>query len=285
MDIPILNKSFRFTVNIPNPTGDNTSVKLRLKPAKMEDLQLLHLNLKPRLKVIRAGISLNPYAAKDEEYPLALNLKLMPYASTDVHININIEPSNEPGIAAFHLIDQRGEDFGGVLLVCVNRPYSDHSGQIVYSEKPCPATFAMRPYMIIPGEDPSKFSDSKIKILSRNLERISPLITVTPVLNLTRNLELVAPITNPTSEPLNNTRIYLESLGTGEATFIPGTWNAGTLKKNDIFYATWPLYINALLTGNITACVVVTSKGMDPVRLNVTILEDNNYTLNVVGTD
>ena len=88
---------------------------------------------------------------------------------------------------------------------------------------------------------------------------------------LEADLQLVAPITNPRSRRLEEVEVYLEHLGLSDAEFTPGTWSVGSLAAGDLFFATWPLRTSGQMTGTFDACVVVASKGKDPVRLHALI--------------
>ena len=241
----------RFEVNVPNPSDQNVSAKLRLEPAKRADLSWLHhKGLKTDIKVISTYIALDPCAQEGQP---DLKLELEPFASIDVYVIVNIAPSKTPSVAAFHLVDRReGKDVGGVLLVCTDPPFAEPASQLVTTRNPCPAVLATGLYAIQPGDDPSKS------------------VPVEPIL-AGDTVEIVAQITNPTTNPVKNTQAYLEHLGVSNAEFTPGTWNMGTLAKGDIFYATWPIRTTAWQAGSFNACLVVTSQGMDPVRLNGTI--------------
>lgn len=237
----------RFTVNVPNPTARSASVQLSLEPASLKDFDLSgHDFPEADLEVIDTGLTLDPCV---EEGKPSLEVKLQPFASIDIHVVVNTAPPKKPGVVGFHLVDRRrGKNVGGVLLVCMDPPFVEPVSQMVSTPNPCPATLATDLYAISPGDDPSKPS---------NVRPIRPGAT----------LELVAQITNPTRNSLNDTQVYLEHLGASNMEFAPGTWNVGVLGKGDVFYATWLIRATTWLTGSFEMGIVVVSEGMDPVRL------------------
>jgi len=238
----------RFTVNIPNPTAERVSVQLRLKAAKHLDLYGFPGEIpKDELKVTGAGLTLDECAKKGEPQ---LKLRLEPFTSVDVQVIINTTQSNKPGVAGFNLIDRRnGMEAGGVLLVCMNPPFVEPIGQTISTPNPCPAAVVRDLYVILPGDDPSEPS------------------TVRPI-QLGDTLELVAQVTNPTGQPLEETQVYLEHIGTSNIEFTPGTWNIGTLQEGDVFYATWQIRMIDLGPAFYETSIVVVSQDHDPVRLN-----------------
>jgi hypothetical protein len=208
------------------------------------------------LDVTNSGITLDPCAERGKR---GLTLKLEPFTSIDVHVVVTTVRSRRPGIAAFHLVDRRGgQDAGGVLLVCAEPPLIEPAGQVVSTPKPCPALLATDLYAVQPGDDPSKSAAAK------------PIVAGA-------SMELVAQITNPIAIPLTETQVYLEHLGVSNAEFTPGTWNVGTLVPGAVFYATWQMRTSSWQVGTFDASVMVMAQGTDPVRLNgrITVKGDN----------
>lgn len=247
----------RFAVNVPNAGGRAETVQLRLEPVKrMQALWLHPEGVKTPLEVTNSGITLDPCAERGKR---ELTLNLEPFTSVDVHVVVTTAAPGRPGIAAFHLIDRRGgKDAGGVLLVCADPPFVEPAGQVVAPANPCPAVFAADVFIVRPGEDPSKPSPAVALVAGSSME-------------------IVAPITNPTAGPLSEARVYLEHLGGSNAEFTPGTWNMGTLKPKDVFYATWRVRTSAWQAGTFVVSIVVGSRGTDPVRLagKVAVKADN----------
>ena len=238
----------RFTVNIPNPTARKAVARLRLVPVKVTDLKRLALDLPGKLDIVSAGITEDPCATGDRT---ELRLGLAPQESVDVHVVIDTGVGGE-GAVAFNLVDERPHRTGGVMLLCVEPALTESAGQLVPTARPCPVVLGGDAYAVARGADPSKPpSDGRIP--------------------LEADLELVAPITNPRSRRLEEVEVYLEHLGLSDAEFTPGTWSVGSLAAGDLFFATWPLRTSGQMTGTFDACVVVASRGKDPVRLHALI--------------
>lgn len=237
----------RFTVNVPNPSAKAVTVQLHLQPAQRTDLAWLPKeHTRNGLEVLTAGLSLEPCAKEGKP---TLKLKLEPYASIDVHVLVTTAAARKPGIAGFHLVDERkGMDPGGVFLVCMDPPFVEPAGQLVDVANPCPATLATGLYAIAPGEDPSQQGKARAIVPGEALE-------------------LVAQITNPTGTRLKDVQVYLEHLGASNLGFTSGTWNVGNLDKGDVFYATWPVFLPAPQAGSFQASIVVTSQGKALTRL------------------
>jgi len=134
-----------------------------------------------------------------------------------------------------------------VLLACIERAFPDTPGIVVPARKACPVVLADL-YGSRHAEDPTKLR--------------------THTLALENEFTLVGAITNPTSRPLAGVTTYLEHLGLSGATFIPQTWNVGTLRPQDIFYATWAIMTAGAQPGAFESAVVVQSKGSVAKRLN-----------------
>jgi hypothetical protein len=182
-----------------------------------------------------------------EEGSETLKLRLPPLTCRDVYVFIETVTTTQHGAVGFHLVDQRGgQDVGGVLLTCVSPAFVEPASQSVPAGRPCPAVLARAPYLIVAGDDPSQV----------------PTKPIPP----SASLELVAPITNPTAKPLKGTIAYLEHLGTSGVTFTPGTWNIGSLDAGAVFFASWPIQPGAAVA-SFDATVVVVSQGKDAVRL------------------
>ena len=237
-------KTHRFVVNVPNPTSQSVSIQLRLARAKRQALSAIFgRRPKGELEVVHAGLNANP--CSDEGEP-RLALKLRPFTSRDVHVVIK---TNNQGVDAFHVIDRRNNrDVGGVMIVCADPALTEPVGVGVPVANPCPAVLAKSAGIIAAGGDPSE---------------PTPSLDVQPG----AAVELVVPITNPTRTPLKNVQIYLEHLGQSTIGYVPAIWNAGTLNRNDVFYATWTLQVGWRESGVVSATVVVASQRSNPVRL------------------
>lgn len=240
----------RFTVNVPNPEPKPVTARLHLARVTPNALRALALDVPiTDLKVLDAGITLDPCASKGER---DLQLRLAPFSSADVHVVITTAPVDprRGGTTAFNLVDERGGNVvGGVLLACADRVIPEGPGQVVNTPRPCPVVLAKAPYPIAIGGDPT-----------------------TPPANATfpqgQALELVAQITNPRKVRLQDVQVYLEHLGTSDASFVPATWNVGTLDPGAVFYATWSVFTSGVLTGAFRASIVVSSQSTDATRLS-----------------
>jgi hypothetical protein len=240
----------RFTVNIPNPETRRVPVRLRLQRLAPRAVAALGLELpQVALEVASAAISLDPCATEGKA---ELDLRVAGNSSQDVYVVIATAAPDPKrgGAAAFHLIDERdGKVAGGVTLACVERvgPYPD--GQHITPPNPCPIALAADPYPLAPHGNPAKPTPAKT---------IPAGVVV----------QLVVPITNPRRRTVSAVQVYLEHLGSSDATFAPATWNVGDLAPDAVFYATWVVSTGGGSLGSFSASVVVASKGTDPVRLN-----------------
>jgi hypothetical protein len=238
----------RFMVNIPNPGPGTATVDLALEPARPADVRRLGLEVpRGKLKVTHAGISRDPCKAGKPK----LRLRLRAHESVDVYVNAETTApgSAAGGTAVFNLVDRRGGRVaGGVMLACVDPALADPAGQAVPTPKPCPVDLAGNPYWVEPGEDPGKSAGS--------------------TLPANKELDLVVPLTNPRRGAIDDVTAYLEHLGGSDAPFLPAAWNIGTLRRGDVFYATWRVTTSGTLTGAFDLSVVVQSDGTDPTRLH-----------------
>lgn len=149
-----------------------------------------------------------------------------------------------------HLVDQRPDgQRGGVLLVASNEPFRAPAGKTIDVENPCPIALAEAPYGVEPGGDAGTKPASAVMVGGREFD-------------------FVVPIINPTSKPLADVRVYLEHVGICDARFRPATWNVGTLRPKDVFYATWRVRGARDQRGVFQASVVVVSRRANPVRLS-----------------
>lgn len=238
----------RFSVNVPNPTAKATSVLLSLKPEKKADLKHLRLaSHQSTLEVVNAYLATDLCATKGEP---ELKVKLKPYTSVDVYVIIQTAPSKKPASVFYNLIDQRGTKVvGGVLIACQEPNIPDSPGSLINTKNPCPVKLATDIYIAAVNGDPRKpIPKNKITFGT--------------------SVEIVAPITNPTSKPLKDVVVYLEHLGISGIEFEPGAWNVGTLDSKNVFYATWVTRFNPGQNSIFHASIVVASQGKDPVRLN-----------------
>jgi hypothetical protein len=238
----------RFTVNIPNPGPGSATVELALEPARPADVRRLGLELpRGKLRLNHAGISRDPCKSGKPK----LRLRLRAYESVDVYVNAETAAPGSPagGTAVVNLVDRRGGRIaGGVMLACVDPAPADPAGQLVPTPKPCPVDLAGNPYWVEPGEDPSSSAGA--------------------VLPPTTELDLVVPLTNPRRGPIREVAAYLEHLGGSDAPFQPAAWNIGTLRRGDVFFATWRVTTSGVLSGGFDLSVVVQSDGTDPTRLH-----------------
>jgi hypothetical protein len=235
-----------FRVNIPNPDSRTATVELTLEPAAPADVRRLGFEIpRGRLKLNHAGISLDPCARGEAK----LRLRLRAHESVDVHVNVDTAPATPAGgVTAVNLVDRRdGSIAGGVLLVCVDPALADPAGQVVATPNPCPVDLAGNPYWVEPEEDPSKPAG---RVLPPN-----------------KDLDLVVPLTNPRARASSDVTAYLEHIGASDAQFSPAAWNIGTLRRGDVFFATWQLITSGVSTGAFDLSVIVQSAGTDPTRL------------------
>jgi hypothetical protein len=244
-------KTHRFEVNVPNPTTGRTDVLLRLEPIPLRDLRVLKLDLpRTEIAVLRAGISMDPCEAGEPE----LQLRLRPYSSVDVYIEVETaDPRNpeEGGAAAMQIVDVRdGERVGGVLLVCLDRTEGPQPGQEIPAKKPTPIEFAKPPYFVALGADPAK-----------RHARWEP---------ETERLTLVAPLTNPGRRKVTGVMAYLEHLGNSGAMFSPATWNIGTLGPDEVFFANWTVELLGARSP-VEPSIIVQSSGRDLTRIHASI--------------
>lgn len=242
----------RFTVNVPNPTAQRSVANLFLRMAKRRELNGLALDLPRRpLKILRAAIGLDPCdCGRDKR----MTVKLRPYSSLDVYVEIEMASAREAaGIAAVHLVDQRPDGRkGGVLLVAADPSIVDPVGQVVDVKSPCPVGLAGRPYPVEPDHDPS--------------HRLTA-----PIFPAGREFDLVVPLTNPTRSRLADVQVYLEHLGACDAGFRPVLWNIGLMNPRGVFFATWRVTTAARQNGKFQVSVVAVSRRANPVRLTASI--------------
>jgi hypothetical protein len=246
----------RFPVHVPNPAANAASVMLTLKAVSKAEIKKLRLDtsLSP-LKVTGSFISMDACAEKGVK---ELAVKLKPYSSMDVYVTIQTAPSKRPGSVFYNLIDRRGpKTVGGVLLVCQEPSMPAYGGVVVNTKNPCPVVLASDIYITEEDGDLSK-PMAKNKI---------PFNTV---------VEIVAPVTNPTSQPLHDVVVYLEHLGISGLEFEAGVWNVGTLEPGDIFYAAWKTKLTSRQHTMLQASVVAGSHRKEPVRLKSTFEMSSN---------
>jgi len=253
----------RFAVNVPNPAAKDVAVTLLLKPMARAALTGLRLPI-PRgeLKVTGVGLTLDPCG---EAGARTLKLKLKPSTSVEVWVVVTTGSTGPRGggAAAFHLVDRRAGTTGGVTVVVVDPPSVQPSGSLVKPTRPCRLVLATAVYAVPSGGDPSLAPSKKL-------------------FNSDGAVDLVAPITNRTENPIEDAKVYLEHLGGCDASFSPICWNAGTLKPGDVFFATWPLQLRSVLPGSYAASIVVASRRADPTRLDapIRILEESKRSSN-----
>ncbi len=234
----------RFKVNVPNPTDRSVAVQLRLEPGSSADLlELPREYRRGALKVEAAGLTFDPCATVGR--PM-LKLKLAARASVDVYAIVATAAAKKPGAAGLHVIDNRGgKDVGGVFVVCVDPPLADTVGVVVPTRRPCPASLADL-YIVARGSEPDKAN--AVALLPGDA---GALVTVIAA-----------------GQALKGVQVYLEHLGTGNAEFVPGNWNIGSVKRGDTFIAHWALQTSAWQTGTFRASIVVVADGFDPTRVN-----------------
>jgi hypothetical protein len=191
----------RFEVNIPNPGQNAVEVELILEAGGPDELAGLGFpNRDQKVEVRWSGISLNPC---DEQGTEKLAIKLEPHSSVNAFVVAEI--NGAAGASVRHLVDLRdGQRAGGVMLVCATGLDVDPAGQLIESDRACPAVLGDNPYPLV-GDDP----------------RVVP---GSVSLNVGVRTTIVVPILNPTSELLPETWAYLEHLGLGDGRFEPGTW-------------------------------------------------------------
>lgn len=240
-------KIHRFAVNVPNPAAKKVGVVLRLERVTGFDLKAYGARSSRALKVAHAGIARGPCADRGEE---RIKLTIDARASVDVYVVIEAATGGKPGAAIYNLVDSRGGvDMGGVMVACIDPPLVDAPGQQVNPRKPSPVALANALYAVLPGEDPAKPASAA------DLAGLS-------------EFDLVAPVTPASKQALTDVQIYLEHLGASDASFAPGTWNAGTMQSGDVFYATWRLMLPSLHSATLRASVVAAAAKFDPVRLD-----------------
>ena len=240
----------QFSVHVPNPTDKAASVILSLRPAKMATVKSLRLAThESPLKVTNAFLATEPCSERGKP---ELKVKLKPHSSMNVYVVIQTAGTAKPGSVFYDLIDQRGtKQVGGVLLICQEPSIPEAAGQLINTRNPCPIKLQSPIYFINAGDDPTK---------------PLPLNKIT----LNADVQIVAPVINPTSKPVKEVMAYLEHLGISGVEFEPGSWNIGTMQPKDVFYATWTVKITTH-SALLQASIVVTSQQKDPVRLNSTI--------------
>jgi hypothetical protein len=242
----------RFAVNVPNPEPSSVTVELGFQQAGAADLQALLLQVpKAELEIERAGISLDPCDAGER----GLKRRLRAHSSIDVYATVVTQSPANPakgGTAALQLTDRRnGKVVGGVLLACIDPPMQDGPGQDVPTRTPCPVTLSRAPYAVEPDTDPSSSAPQTIPSGA--------------------TVDLVARLTNTKRPRLTDVTAYLEHLGGSDAQFTPAVWNIGTLRQDDVFYATWRVTATGISSGSFEISIVVQSKGTDPTRLKAPI--------------
>lgn len=245
-------KIHKFAINVPNPSEKLAEVMLSLKPASSKDISTAVVPelVKNKLHILKAGISLDGCGNVSKK---SLKLTLKPFSSIHVYVNVESSLSKKQEVAGLHLVDTRkGKITGGVLLICTSKPLIESPVTVITSPNACSAVLAKGLYGIEVGKAVTK-----------------PQFRVVPS---GKEIEMVAQITNPTANPLQNTRVYLEHLGGANAEFDPGIWNIGTLNKGEIFYATWKIRSKTWLRGYFEPSIVVSSQGSEPTRITDRIL-------------
>ena len=237
----------RFTVNVPNPTPTAVTATLRLEPVDVADLGPLALDVpKGDLEIRNASLSLDPCADEGER---GLKLRLDPLSSVDVHVRFDTGTTGVPGFAAVHLVDRRRgrKEAGGVTLAVVDG-LVESPGVVIDPPNPSPIQLAGDVWWVPAGSEPDD----------------PPPGGPIPV---GYEVDLVAPITNPTGGRLEEVVVYLEHLGRSQAEFSPTTWNIGGLDPGAVFLATWRIHPNGWTVGSSYASIVAVSQKTDPVRL------------------
>ena len=237
----------RFTINVPNPSPKAVVATLRLAPARRGGI-LERLDVpRGKLEVLSVGLTRHP-CKKGTQKRMAV--KLGPRESVDIHVLAEVGATRADGSATFHVTDERnGRVVGGVTVVCVARSGAQHPGSVVAAPGLCPVKLARDAYVVRPDADPATPTGRSIA--------------------LGTTVELVVPITNPTAAPLPGVAVYLEHLGTSDATFRPTTWNAGDLSPKETFFAAWEVNATGAAAGAFHASVVALSPKHNPVRLSI----------------
>lgn len=258
------------TIQLPNPTDRDVRVEVRLETVPEDQLSSLGIDLpseRLRLRTARmttlsrsstfvgclSAIQMTLVAfvrwligRPGEVRVRPLHVRIGPQSTTAVRVSI--ATIGAKGVAAMRLVDVRdGRVVGGVTIV-VLEGVVEPVGHPIPAENPCPILLTEEPFWLPAPAEP-------------NARRLGgPLPAGSDV-------KLVAWLTNPTKEPLEDATAYLEHLGGADAEFRPATWNLGSFEPGATFPATWLVRAQPSTSGSWTSSIVVESKGFEPIRL------------------